>query len=1434
LTDRQDVSIAVLWYYFTKQRNRNNNNNRNILLITGRINKKTTKMKTKRVSSPSLFHSQSSISSSSSSVFVSGGEGDGGVVVTVRKRVMPLKQSSSSLPMLLLLFVSLLLLLMTHPCASVTAAAASSSDVKDKGNDLYDHLHYHHLHLRSPSSSSSSSSSILPQQQQQQEHRSLQAYDLYSLPEVFVTLNTVWTDDLDRAYRLALSTTSTTTSTATTPTDSLLLISQTGRRQQPQPQDSSSSSSSLGFPYRTVTQNYFYQGYQTLISTWERTLPQNANANGDGGDVEQVHTQTQTQEDGGSENTSSAVASDMMSSFTFYSMYNHLVTVDIQVKLYVDLRQTTNNNNNNLDDIILDATPITLIAELLPTLAFLEPSSTTATTTTATNNNKPGNDEIADLFGYHWMMDVLLERDVAQYQQSLQASANPSWMQSISNIHAELADDERFDLPIATSNNSNSGTGGWSQRTEKAMLTLMILVIVGAVVAFVLLAYRRRRHRRKTTYLAQLGALHHGELDLENNRNDRYYDDDDDDRYHDEYSHASKNKIPRASLARSFSDAASQSDRSFVSHSTTTNNNNNNNNTTTGGASSSSSSTLKRPAPLDTRCSSLDSARHGADVFHRTSTMNAMTALEASDRYLSKHRPDLYYHHQNHQNNNNNANNANNNSFNVFGRTYEIPSNPFDVLGGYFSFSQSAAQQHQNTAAAAAAAAHFPFSPSAFATPTNHHHHHHHAAVDPRRSSSSSFMTSPSPSNSTTTAASANSAFTPIPNLAATAHKYNQQHYPDNSMMDHHHNSSSNNSTTAGTRQGAHTGQSWQNFDGWHQHHDYSHSSSSSSSIGNIFRNLSMTAWMGNNNGNNSQQNNNDYEEEDLSFHHHANDPGDIELEDLPADYDFPFQDFPRTDGTPCLIYNEDALQERERQKQAQEIFAVSDDLEEKKEDHSRQRQQTQRRTTTTTTSVSDSAFRRMLSDHSLTADDNENDNDDHAGILLAGGEEDAPILLPVETRDADDSGAGGDDGIGSAKSPKFQQQLSRLMETKQRRYAMEYKKEAIVQEQRKKRKNFREKQRLERHKAMERDLEEIEAEFLSPLTRAAATQQQQQQQQQHTAPLSPTISNKTAASPISKLAARSPILQRLGMGGGGAARQHKKHNSFGSSPFRRRGSGQHSSSSGVPSPGNFLSASRSGGSGGSSIFRTASYQEGETSSSMSSSLPPSMRVEEMEFDVSQEYKMKVRPVNMFESDMLDGGAGGGVDLTLPTMSGHGKNGSTAAAATDTKKYPSPQSVVDEAMQQSTTAKVVPTAGVGGRHPHIFNIHRRTRTPSKVSAATGSQQQHRRIHSIDVPAAESSTIDGGTVAPFVRSPLKRSNSSHRRSGSSSSMGGSGGGSGTPTKDRYHRRSNSQHSLGGRRHRRSNSQSSQHRRSNSSNQKEEDIFLHGVVATTRFV
>ena len=214
----------------------------------------------------------------------------------------------------------------------------------------------------------------------------------------------------------------------------------------------------------------------------------------------------------------------------------------------------------------------------------------------------------------------------------------------------------------------------------------------------------------------------------------------------------------------------------------------------------------------------------------------------------------------------------------------------------------------------------------------------------------------------------------------------------------------------------------------------------------------------------------------------------EIELEDLPPnagimineeqryhddddnDYEFAFQDFPRHDGTPCLIYNEESLL-KEREARQRKIFVVdsnnnntSDDSIDIVDDEKKSMDEDE-----LTKPVSDQAFMNMLSQNSLAID----------GEALTSSYEDVGDIS------MDSRANGSDPNLQTpqfGKSPKFQEQLSQLMQTKQRRYAMEHKKEDIMNQHRKNRKQAREQERRNRHKEMERELEDIEAEFFSPV----------------------------------------------------------------------------------------------------------------------------------------------------------------------------------------------------------------------------------------------------------------------------------------------------------------------------------------------------------------
>jgi hypothetical protein len=143
------------------------------------------------------------------------------------------------------------------------------------------------------------------------------------------------------------------------------------------------------------------------------------------------------------------------------------------------------------------------------------------------------------------------------------------------------------------------------------------------------------------------------------------------------------------------------------------------------------------------------------------------------------------------------------------------------------------------------------------------------------------------------------------------------------------------------------------------------------------------------------------------------------------TDYDFAFKDFPRKDGTPCLIYNGD------NEPNHQDIFTIGspnrsadsgDDLGLPPSENE---------------ILSDQAFRQLLHVNQASSFDRE------------------------ESLDLSDS-----------NSPEFKNRLSCLFSEKHR----QYEKRSIVERHRRKRKTEREQERRERQKDMHRELEALEA----------------------------------------------------------------------------------------------------------------------------------------------------------------------------------------------------------------------------------------------------------------------------------------------------------------------------------------------------------------------
>ncbi|KAL3918693.1 MAG: hypothetical protein SGILL_004114, partial [Bacillariaceae sp.] len=1048
-------------------------------------------------------------------------------------------------------------------------------------------------------------------------------------------MQTEWTDELLNAKADAET-------SGEVLTDSLLLISQT-----------SSEDSQFSYPLRSTTQEYLYSGFLSRIEEFDEETYGNQ-------EESDVHSEGPVEID------SSTTTSKQ--SHTFFDMYNDMVTVDVQIKLWIEESV-----------VITDPKFIKLKAEMLPTVAFTEPVKNVD----GIASNKPSNSEVHALFGNEWMMDELLGSVVQNYKLQLGNNPNhPLWMQRISAVQAEA-------VQVASSAPQGNNSG-WSSALQNFMLSLLLMLVVGAVVV---LGFAARHRRQQKRYEQQLQALHGGDLSLNGNGGNNGGD------FQDEYSVNSKSYQDHPQ--RLMTSLSQDGDASFMSE-----------------MSSGASTGIRRPPSINTRQTSLDSARHGSDVFHRSPQQSALTALEASDRYLSKHRPDLY------------SDDSASQSSSIFGRSYLIPSNPFEWLyGGGGSGRDGDRDGHfpgfgGGSAASAASGSNIIFGGAAgmFATPT--------AAQDvPRRTS----FTTPSPSTTPP------SAFTPVSsqtNLAALAGTGGNG---DGNGGSHHDDGNMFGSGNGGTTPSSHTGNAWAAAD-----FQDDTPSVASSVVGSIFRNLSMSSWVSGSQ-HSQQQQQQQQQMQDFDYQHQdpslllQHQPGDIELEELQdEEYDFAFQDFPRADGTPCLIYKDDQDELKERQRKS--IFVIDDDLDQADDNDNGSTTSSQHTDTETKQDdasakpVSDHAFMRMLSENSLAIDDEPAIEDERDELILH---------LPGEGPNDDTSG----------KSPQFQQQLGRLLETKQRRYAMEYKKEAIVKEQRLKRKEVREQQRVDRHKAMERDLEEIEAEFLSPLARDMQEKQQQQQQQ---SALHPPRSPKPPG-----LQQQHHQRQRSGnLGAASPARRgHQRQNSLGAaSPFRRQSSNSNHSNHnrslshnmGAPSPRVVARTAyssqqhqRSITADNGGIFRSASHDVGDRS-----------------MDSSQhgsgggggggEYQMKVRPVNMYERDMF-GGSATQEDLSLPTMSGN-------------PKYPSPQAVVDEILQPSRHSKTASIGGGGGggagRQPHTFN-HRRSR--SSIQNNTGS------FDVVDFGGVNHFAQQQQQAPPPQRSPLKQS-SSHRRSQSSSIAG----------------------------------------------------------------
>lgn len=823
--------------------------------------------------------------------------------------------------------------------------------------------------------------------------------------------------------------------------DSTTLLSETGERD-----------SSLSYPIRTVTQTFLLEHFHSYIEDYRQAIPEGE---------------------------------------SFFQIYDHLVAVDIQTKLYVDdlsesIRRDRARTRRKLDQ------HVTLVAEMFPTLAFLEPED---------KSTKPSNQQVRERFG-SWLEDIF-ENHRDKYLREL-VQSDQELLREISALEIETGIDEKDD--------TGGYVDGWSTRTEKALLTMLVLLtFMGLGWMFL---YLQQRHRHKL---------------LIGDEPDRQ-------------------QTPL---------------------------------------------TLERPSALTSRerLSSMDAVRHGSDTFHSSSQFGASQILEKSDKYLSKHRPDLYE-----------DNASEENEISVFGRSYQIPSNPFEYIYSAFAEPQGGHAQTQSNPE---------FQPSP------------RGAFTPRRPSSmerrpSSFEIQKG-------------------NIAA----------PFDENVD-----------VTGGRSSGH----------WSEGGGYLPMST-------IWRNLS-SIW------------------DDVTAPRqppvsdglvmYSQEMEVFDEADDPEEYDFPFKDFPRHDGTPCLIYNDDSLAPRNQ------LFVIGSPRDDE--------EAIEPIPTDPTAPVSDSTFQRMLSQRSLTPSFDD----------LTMEEE-----LP-------------------ARSPEFKSKLTRLVQQKHR----QYEKRAIVEKHReqraKERKHAREQERRERHKVMEREIEAIEATFSTPLERTRVMQLSPKPRHfspkpATTASYSPKVhqSFRKAFSPF-KTSSASP----RPYGGSPVKRttNHPDEKFAQQSPHRTR------------SPAYRPSNSESG-----AIFRPApktSYQNvvrvGSSGSGRSISPPGGIEGEDEE-GIHSKYSVPVMPARntqfAFDANASDlyvdtsmGGAAGEMDyltldkLSMPPMGGTGK-------------FPSPQSVMDEINVTRPPPRKTATAASQHRRVNSFNLDDASSLSSSRHQRTGSHQLppsqagHRRTHS---------------------------------------------------------------------------------------------------------
>ena len=404
------------------------------------------------------------------------------------------------------------------------------------------------------------------------------------------------------------------------------------------------------------------------------------------------------------------------------------------------------------------------------------------------------------------------------------------------------------------------------------------------------------------------------------------------------------------------------------------------------------------------RLGSMDAVRHGGDTHYDSATNGALQVLNASDRYLSKHRPDLYEAL--------NGKPAPAGSSDAEGSGEQ---NRFLFSGFGGSFSSMSYQDEYSTASSAASKYFGGSSSRKYVIPSNPFEYIYSAA-----SAFGSYQRPPQaePSHQPPidSPQDRRSSFTPRRSLVVTLDEQ-QENFAARMEVDHDYPGDEDS-----YNEGRDIGVEMPNYNGY-------------TPMSTIWRNLSnmVTRWDDASSMRSSQ--------DGLKVVSEAEDEGGLDMpqfhheyRDDPEedDYNFAFKDFPRHDGTPCVMYD-DFGASLHNDSSHFVIGGIDDDLPNKP--------------------VSDADFQRILSQQSGVEDFEFDDPDKQVKADTEENEEEDIRL-------------------------KLERILAQRHRQIQKRSIVEKHREARARE----RKHQREQERRDRHRAMEMEIENLEFESFSPL----------------------------------------------------------------------------------------------------------------------------------------------------------------------------------------------------------------------------------------------------------------------------------------------------------------------------------------------------------------